>query len=42
MYNMAAVTKNDIEASRTAFVESATAFEKWTTLTGLVGELKGL
>ncbi|XP_024979258.1 thylakoid lumenal 16.5 kDa protein, chloroplastic [Cynara cardunculus var. scolymus] len=36
------VTKNDIEASRLAFVDSATAFEKWTTLTGLVGELKGL
>ncbi|KAI3714829.1 hypothetical protein L6452_21789 [Arctium lappa] len=36
------VTKNDIEASRLAFVDSATAFEKWTTLTGLVGQLKGL
>ncbi|KAI3524463.1 hypothetical protein L1887_03118 [Cichorium endivia] len=36
------VTKNDIEASKLAFVDSATAFEKWTTLTGLVGQLKGL
>ncbi|XP_071716241.1 thylakoid lumenal 16.5 kDa protein, chloroplastic [Rutidosis leptorrhynchoides] len=36
------VTKNDIEASKSAFVDSATAFEKWTTLTGLVGQLKGL
>ncbi|KAL7598384.1 thylakoid lumenal 16.5 kDa protein, chloroplastic [Lactuca sativa] len=36
------VTKNDIEASKSAFVDSASAFEKWTTLTGLVGQLKGL
>nr|XP_043623352.1 thylakoid lumenal 16.5 kDa protein, chloroplastic [Erigeron canadensis] len=36
------VTKNDIEASKIAFVDSATAFEKWTTLAGLVGQLKGL
>ncbi|PWA58485.1 hypothetical protein CTI12_AA399580 [Artemisia annua] len=36
------VTKNDIEASKLAFVDSATAFEKWTILTGLVGQLKGL
>ncbi|KAL4589784.1 hypothetical protein LXL04_002694 [Taraxacum kok-saghyz] len=36
------VTKNDIEASKLAFVDSASAFEKWTTLTGLVGQLKGL
>ncbi|CDP10427.1 unnamed protein product [Coffea canephora] len=36
------VTKNDIEASKTAFVASASAFEKWTTLTGLVEKLKGL
>ncbi|KAJ0515362.1 putative chloroplast thylakoid lumenal protein MPH2 [Helianthus annuus] len=36
------VTKNDIEGSKTAFVDSASAFEKWTTLTGLTGQLKGL
>ncbi|KAK9071354.1 hypothetical protein SSX86_009922 [Deinandra increscens subsp. villosa] len=36
------VTKNDIEGSKLAFVDSASAFEKWTTLTGLTGQLKGL
>ncbi|KAI3775445.1 hypothetical protein L1987_50021 [Smallanthus sonchifolius] len=36
------VTKNDIEGSKSAFVDSASAFEKWTTLTGLTGQLKGL
>nr|GMD78881.1 thylakoid lumenal 16.5 kDa protein, chloroplastic [Ipomoea batatas] len=30
---ISSVVKNDIEASRTSFVASATAFEKWTTLT---------
>ncbi|KAL3532316.1 hypothetical protein ACH5RR_005837 [Cinchona calisaya] len=39
---ISSVSKNDIEASKTAFVASAVAFEKWTTLTGLVGKLKGL
>ncbi|KAJ8767795.1 hypothetical protein K2173_020735 [Erythroxylum novogranatense] len=39
---ISSVTRNDIESSKTAFVLSATAFEKWTTLTGLVAELKGL
>ncbi|OAY47161.1 thylakoid lumenal 16.5 kDa protein, chloroplastic [Manihot esculenta] len=39
---ISSVTNNDIESSKTAFVSSATAFEKWTTLTGLVGQLKGL
>lgn len=37
-----AVSKNDVEASKVAFVASASAFEKWTTLTGLDGQLKGL
>ncbi|XP_050238570.1 thylakoid lumenal 16.5 kDa protein, chloroplastic [Mercurialis annua] len=39
---ISSVVKNDIESSKTAFVSSATAFENWTTLTGLVGQLKGL
>lgn len=39
---VSSVTKNDIEGSKTAFVASASAFEKWTTLTGLIEELKGL
>ncbi|MBA0732045.1 hypothetical protein Gogos_016160 [Gossypium gossypioides] len=39
---ISSVTKNDVESSKVAFVTSATAFEKWTTLTGLVGQLKGL
>ncbi|XP_011020147.1 PREDICTED: thylakoid lumenal 16.5 kDa protein, chloroplastic-like [Populus euphratica] len=39
---ISSVTGNDIESSKTAFVSSATAFEKWTALTGLVGQLKGL
>ncbi|KAJ4839229.1 hypothetical protein Tsubulata_007761 [Turnera subulata] len=37
-----AVTSKDIKSSKTAFVSSATAFEEWTNLTGLVSELKGL
>ncbi|KAM1155209.1 hypothetical protein ACFX13_026725 [Malus domestica] len=36
------VTRNDVESSKLAFVSSASAIEKWTTLTGLVGQLKGL
>ncbi|KAB5551920.1 hypothetical protein DKX38_009231 [Salix brachista] len=39
---ISSVTGNDIESSKTAFVSSANAFEKWTALTGLVGQLKGL
>ncbi|XP_009758338.1 thylakoid lumenal 16.5 kDa protein, chloroplastic [Nicotiana sylvestris] len=39
---VSSVTKNDIEGTKTAFLASASAFEKWTTLTGLVEELKGL
>uniref|UniRef100_A0A6M2ELT3 Maintenance of Photosystem II under High light 2 C-terminal domain-containing protein n=1 Tax=Populus davidiana TaxID=266767 RepID=A0A6M2ELT3_9ROSI len=39
---ISSVTSNDIESSKTAFVSSATAVEKWTTLTGLFGQLKGL
>ncbi|KAK8523537.1 hypothetical protein V6N13_113481 [Hibiscus sabdariffa] len=39
---ISSVTKNDVESSKVAFVESASAFEKWTTLTGLTGQLKGL
>ncbi|KAI4335703.1 hypothetical protein L6164_014325 [Bauhinia variegata] len=39
---ISAVAKNDVDSSKVAFVSSASAFEKWTTLTGLVGKLKGL
>ncbi|CAN4096544.1 unnamed protein product [Withania somnifera] len=39
---LSSVSKNDIEGSKTAFVASASAFEKWSTLTGLIEELKGL
>ncbi|XP_021634507.1 thylakoid lumenal 16.5 kDa protein, chloroplastic isoform X1 [Manihot esculenta] len=39
---ISSVTGKDIESSKLAFVSSATAFEKWTTLTGLFGQLKGL
>ncbi|XP_068343691.1 thylakoid lumenal 16.5 kDa protein, chloroplastic-like [Pyrus communis] len=36
------VTRNDVESSKLAFVSSARAIEKWTTLTGLIDQLKGL
>uniref|UniRef100_A0A2P2LHQ4 Thylakoid lumenal 16.5 kDa protein n=1 Tax=Rhizophora mucronata TaxID=61149 RepID=A0A2P2LHQ4_RHIMU len=39
---ISSVTRNDIESSKVAFVSSASAFEKWTTLTGLDAQLKGL
>ncbi|GFY99732.1 chloroplast thylakoid lumen protein [Actinidia rufa] len=39
---ISSVVQKDIEASKLAFVASASAFEKWTALTGLVGQLKGL
>ncbi|XVF34635.1 hypothetical protein REPUB_Repub18cG0076000 [Reevesia pubescens] len=39
---ISSVTKNDVESSKVAFVASASAFEKWSTLTGFVGQLKGL
>ncbi|KAA0063500.1 hypothetical protein IC582_011887 [Cucumis melo] len=39
---ISSVTKSDVESSKTAFVASASAFEKWTALAGLVGQLKGL
>ncbi|XP_021277564.1 thylakoid lumenal 16.5 kDa protein, chloroplastic [Herrania umbratica] len=39
---ISSVTKNDVESSKVAFVQSASAFEKWTNLTGLFGQLKGL
>ncbi|KAI3446905.1 hypothetical protein Pfo_003570 [Paulownia fortunei] len=39
---ISSVSRNDIEASKVAFVASASAFEKWTTLSGLVEQLKGL
>ncbi|KAK4774191.1 hypothetical protein SAY87_029210 [Trapa incisa] len=39
---ISSVTKNDVVSSKVAFVSTASAFERWTTLTGLVNELKGL
>ncbi|KAL4318137.1 hypothetical protein GQ457_18G003570 [Hibiscus cannabinus] len=39
---ISSVTENDVESTKVAFVESATALEKWTNLTGLTGQLKGL
>ncbi|XP_045829213.1 thylakoid lumenal 16.5 kDa protein, chloroplastic [Trifolium pratense] len=39
---VSSVAQNDAESSKIAFVSSAAAFEKWTSLTGLVGKLKGL
>ncbi|XP_074273987.1 thylakoid lumenal 16.5 kDa protein, chloroplastic [Silene latifolia] len=36
------VSNKDVELAKLAFVSSAVAFEKWTTLTGLNGQLKGL
>ncbi|KAL0337480.1 UNVERIFIED_CONTAM: Thylakoid lumenal protein, chloroplastic [Sesamum calycinum] len=38
---ISSVSSNDIEASKVAFVASATAFEKWSNLSGLVEQLKG-
>ncbi|XLR09007.1 hypothetical protein S83_036945 [Arachis hypogaea] len=39
---ISSVASNDVESSKLAFVTSAAAFEKWTSMTGLVGQLKGL
>ncbi|KAK9715196.1 hypothetical protein RND81_06G148900 [Saponaria officinalis] len=39
---ISSVGNKDMESSKLAFVSSATAFENWTTLTGLNGQLKGL
>ncbi|XP_057768062.1 thylakoid lumenal 16.5 kDa protein, chloroplastic [Salvia miltiorrhiza] len=39
---ISSISENDEEASKIAFVASATAFEKWTSLSGLAGQLKGL
>ncbi|XP_047947097.1 thylakoid lumenal 16.5 kDa protein, chloroplastic [Salvia hispanica] len=39
---ISSITEKDEEGSKIAFVASATAFEKWTTLSGLAGQLKGL
>ncbi|XP_037457647.1 uncharacterized protein LOC119328775 [Triticum dicoccoides] len=35
------VSKSDINSSKSAFVSSATALEKWVELAGLTGKLKG-
>ncbi|XP_028753922.1 thylakoid lumenal 16.5 kDa protein, chloroplastic [Neltuma alba] len=39
---ISSVAKKDVESSKIAFVSSASAFEKWTSLTGLFAQLKGL
>lgn len=39
---ISSVSQKDVESSKLAFVSSASAFEKWTSLTGLVAQLKGL
>ncbi|KAI3928687.1 hypothetical protein MKW98_024288 [Papaver atlanticum] len=39
---ISSVTQNDINSAKTAFLSSAVALEKWTVLTGLVGQLKGI
>ncbi|XP_010687957.2 thylakoid lumenal 16.5 kDa protein, chloroplastic [Beta vulgaris subsp. vulgaris] len=39
---ISSVAQKDVESSKIAFVSSASAFEKWTALTGLDGLLKGL
>ncbi|PKA63194.1 Thylakoid lumenal 16.5 kDa protein, chloroplastic [Apostasia shenzhenica] len=39
---ISSVDKHDLELSKSAFVSSASALEKWVELTGLVGLLKGL
>ncbi|KAK1389412.1 Thylakoid lumenal 16.5 kDa protein, chloroplastic [Heracleum sosnowskyi] len=39
---ISSVSQKDIKASTIAFVASANALEKWTILTGLAGQLKGL
>ncbi|PQP98582.1 thylakoid lumenal 16.5 kDa protein chloroplastic [Prunus yedoensis var. nudiflora] len=39
---ISSVTRNDIDSSKLAFVSSANAIEKWTSLTGLIDQLKGL
>ncbi|XP_022866147.1 thylakoid lumenal 16.5 kDa protein, chloroplastic-like [Olea europaea var. sylvestris] len=39
---ISSVSGKDIEASKKAFVASASALEKWTVLTGLNEQLKGL
>ncbi|KAM0850660.1 hypothetical protein ACQ4PT_052942 [Festuca glaucescens] len=35
------VSKSDVQSSKSAFVSSATALEKWVSLAGLTGKLKG-
>ncbi|KAG4930149.1 Thylakoid lumenal 16 protein, chloroplastic [Glycine soja] len=39
---ISSVAANDVESSKLAFVSSASAFEEWSSLTGLVVQLKGL
>ncbi|CAN6455155.1 unnamed protein product [Victoria cruziana] len=39
---ISSVAKQDVNSSKLAFVLSATALEKWTSSTGLAGQLKGL
>jgi hypothetical protein len=39
--HLAAVNNRDAESSKSAFVSSATALEKWIVSAGLGGQLKG-
>lgn len=39
---ISSVRRKDMESSKKAFVSSASALEKWTSLTGLVEQLQGL
>jgi hypothetical protein len=39
--HLAAVNNRDAESSKSAFVSSAAALEKWIVLAGLGGQLKG-
>jgi hypothetical protein len=41
MDSLVSVNKLDAESSKSAFVSSATALEKWIALAGLGGQLKG-
>ncbi|KAG4378855.1 hypothetical protein AAZX31_17G109800 [Glycine max] len=38
---ISSVAANDVESSKLAFVSSASAFEEWSSLTGLAVQLKG-
>ena len=41
VFYFVAVAANDVESSKLAIVSSASAFEEWSSLTGLAVQLKG-